>query len=287
MPEVAKVATPISEDLAVKAITNQVLPALNVLTQEAGRLVLAQIWIENGRGNAMFNNNWGNIAATSKWTGDFWRPPWFFKDKVDAMPEGEEKARLLRIHQEMLEGQAPQKFRAYSSMMAGLKDYIARLNNEFHGLVDALKTGSPDAYADAIRSTGYDRNASPQTANTLRSLMGEFERKGYFSTFPKAQAPVVSSQEPSSSSSPEPSSSAHSVPSVVPGSGELPTLMLGSVGSAVDLFRMLAIGGSGALTEDDIDVIKGYQTTYKLKRDGVVGPITWALTLTNHNLRKP
>ena len=92
---------------------------------------------------------------------------------------------------------------------------------------------------------------------------------------------------PSSSPSPEPSSSAHSVPSVVvPGTGELPTLTLGCVGSAVELFRLLAIGGSGALTDDDIVVIKGYQTTHNLKRDGIVGPLTWAFTLTAHNLRK-
>lgn len=287
MPEVPKVATPPGEDLAVKAIAAQVLPSIGAMTQEAGRLILAQVWLETGRGESMFNNNWGNITAGSSWLGDYWRPPWFNKTEVDALPDGARKTKLLALHQQMLEGKAPQKFRAYSSMSEGLRDYIARLNREFHAIVDAAKTGSPDAYADAIRSSGYNRDADPSTADSLRSLMHEFERKGYFSNFPKAQAPVVSSSGLSSSPSLEPSSSAHSGQSVlVPGSGELPMLILGSVGSAVDLFRLLAIGGSGVLNEDDIEVIKGYQSTHGLKKDGEVGPLTWAFTLSSHNLRK-
>jgi hypothetical protein len=285
MPEVAKVATSPSEDLAVKAITNQVLPALGVLTQEAGRLLLAHVWLETARGKSMFNNNWGNITAGPSWLGDFWRPPWFNKAEVDALPDGERKTRMLALHQAMVEGRAPQKFRAYSTMKQGLDDYVARLNREFKGLVEALKTGRPEDFADAIRSTGYNKDADPSTADSLRSLMREFEKKGYFSQFPKAKAPVASSLAPSSSPSPEPSSSEHSVP-VIPASGELPVLILGSVGSAVDLFRFLAIGGSGALNDDDISVIKGYQTTHNIKRDGIVGPITWATVLTEHNLRK-
>lgn len=287
MPEVLKVATVPSEDLAVKAIINQVLPQIGVVTQEAGRLILAQIWLETARGKSMFNNNWGNITAGASWTGGFWRPPWFNKADVDVLPEGEQKTRLLKLHQMMLEGKAPQKFRAYDSLNEGLKDYITRLNREFKALVEAAKTGSPDKFADAIRSSGYNRDADPTTAASLRSLMNEFERKGYFSALPKTQAPVVASSSGASSlPSPEPSSSAHSAPSVVPGSGELPVLMLGSVGSAVDLFRFLAIGGSGAITEDDDRIIRGYQTTHGLKRDGVVGPITWDFTLTNAQLKR-
>jgi peptidoglycan hydrolase-like protein with peptidoglycan-binding domain len=287
MPEVSRVATPLAEDSAVKAISIQVLPSIGVVTQEAGRLILAQMWLETGRGKSLFNNNVGNITAGASWLGDFWRPPWFNKASIDAMAEGEQKTRLLALHQAMLEGKAPQKFRAYNSMLDGLRDYTARLNREFHAIVDAAKTGSPEAYADAIRSSGYNKDADPSTAASLRSLMNEFEHKGYFASLPKAQAPAASSSQDSSSPSPEPSSSEPSVPSViVPGSGELPTLTLGCVGSAVDLFRFLAIGGTGALNDDDIAVIKGYQTTHGLKRDGIVGPITWAQVLDSHNLRK-
>lgn len=288
MSEVARVATVPSEDAAVKAIGIQVLPSIGVVTQEAGRLILAQVWLETGRGKSMFNNNWGNITAGGSWLGDFWRPPWFNKVELDALPNGDRKTKLLALHQQMLEGRAPQKFRAYNSMLDGLRDYTARLNREFHALVDAAKTGSPDKYADAIRSSGYNKDADPSTAASLRSLMNEFEHKGYFSNLPKAQAPAASSSQDSSSPSPEPSSSVPSGQSaIVPASGELPVLMLGSVGSAVELFRFLAIGGSGALSDDDMDVIKGYQTTHGLKRDGVVGPLTWGFTLTLRNLRKP
>jgi hypothetical protein len=284
MPEVKKVSTEVSEDQAVKAIATNVLPKIGVMTQEAGQLLLAQIWLETARGKSLFNFNWGNITAGPSWTNDYWRPPWFVKSEIDALPDGEKKDRLLRLHQQMLEGKAPQKFRAYPSAIVGLNDYVTRLQREFKQLIEAAKTGSPDAFADAIRSSGYNKDADPSTADSLRSLMKEFERKGYFSNLPKAPAPAASSQDSSSSDSPEPSSSEHSSPPVVPGTGELPTLTLGCVGSAVQLFRVLAIGGNGILNDDDVSVIKGYQSTHGLKRDGIVGPITWAFALNSHDL---
>ena len=309
MAEVPMTPTPVTEADAATAITNRVLSKLgNGMFREVGELVMAQIWLESGRGQSLMNHNWGNITAGKDWLGDFWRPPWFDINAVNALPETTDaqknkKRRLLDLHDKMVKGLAPQKFRAYSSFLNGIDDYALRLVKDFPTLVKGFLTGDAAKTAEAIRLSSYNPDSDDaSTTKSLASLASELSRKGLFArlpNIPKASAPVVvSSPEPSlpppvsvssgqpsgSSPAPVPSPDLSSSP-IVPGSGELPWLVKGSVGSAVELFRFLAIGGTGVLTEDDInDLVIPYQESHSLKGDGEVGPKTWNKTLDLHNL---
>jgi len=276
MPEVKMTPTPVTELNAAKEII-KVLPSFgqDAFTQEVGELILAQVWLETGRGVSLMNHNWGNITAGKSWLGDYWRPPWFNKTTVLALPETTEaqkaqKKKLLFLHEEMLANRAPQKFRAYPSSFDGFKDYIARLSKEFRAIVEAAKTGSPLKFAQAIKDSRYAPDIIPEKAAvTFSSLVKEFRQRGLFASIPKAQA---ASLEPSSSlEPPEPSSGEPSKSSPVV-EGDLPTLRLGSKGTAVEFFRKFSIGGSGPLTKDDIETyVKPWQGKHNCKTDGVIG----------------
>lgn len=306
MPEVKMTPTPVSEGEAALAFVHRILPRVNAPFKESGELLMAQLWLETARGKSMMNHNWGNLTANSSWPGDFWRPPWFNLDEVNALPDGAEKTKLQRLHQGMLEGKVPQKFRAYATLVAGLEDYIKRLLFDFPSLVEAARTGDPATFATAIRTSKFTPDSNDESmTRTIASIAGEFAKRGLFAglpSVPKASAPVpassldlLSSRLPElSSSEPLPSSPVLTVGELengetptVPASGELPGLMLGSVGSAVELFRFLTIGGSGMLTEQDIEeLVKPWQRDHKLDDDGVVDHHTWKAVLDEHELRR-
>jgi len=264
--------TPVTELNAARALI-KVLPSFGsgAFVQEVAELLLAQVWFETARGASMMNHNWGNITAGKSWPGDFWRPPWFNKTAILALPELTDaqkahKAKLLGLHQDMLDNKAPQKFRAYPSSLEGLNDYVTRLTREFSIIPEAAKSGSPLRFAQAIRDSGYTPGLLPEKAAiTFSNLVKEFRQKGLFQSLPKAQA---ASSEHSSSSEPQvPSFGEHFA-----SKADLPVLRLGSDGSAVELFRKLAIGGKGPLTADDIETfVKPWQGKHHCKTDGVIG----------------
>lgn len=270
MAEVPRKRTPIGEQEAAQAIIEQIIPNFGKesFVQHFAELLLAQVWLETGRGSSTMNNNWGNITASNTWPGDFWRPVWYDKDEVLAMPDGATKNRYLKLHEEMLAHRAPSKFRAYPTKEAGLRDYINQLKVNFPSIPKAAMTGDPLVFTTAIRDSRYAPDIVPSKhAPTIAALVEDFRKKGLFSSLPKAE-PAAHSEQFSSSEPPSVSSGAP----YESGLEDLPVLREGSKGTAVELFRALTIGGRGRLMKEDIKRIKSWQTAHRLPTiDGIVG----------------
>jgi hypothetical protein len=274
MAEVKMTPTVVSESEAERAITAG-LPMLGpgALLRDLAELIMANVWLETGRGKSLMNHNWGNITAGKSWTGDFWRPPWFNKAEVDALPPGTKKDNLLNLHARMLKNEVPSKFRAYPSAQAGLNDYLARLGKEFIRMTEAGKTGDALKFAQAIRDTKYNPDAEPVSlSRTLTQLVNEFRSRNLFASLPKA--PAASVLPSSSAESPVLSSGGHSVSNPV----QLPVLRAGNHGPAVELFRNMTVGGTGKLIAKEV---KTWQLLNGLKDDGVIGPISWNRILSS------
>ena len=147
------VAAAVSKAIRSNGIAPGVLP-----------LMLAQIWLETASGGSLWQNNVGNITAGEKWTGAVWRPGWYEVNQ-DSTP------RQVRLHAEMLKGQAPRAFRAYRTLQAGAADYVRRLKFEFPPVLKAMATGEALETARAIRDSKYCSDCElEKTARTLISL---------------------------------------------------------------------------------------------------------------------
>ena len=147
--------------------------------RDTAELVMAQVWLETGRGN-LRNNNWGNLSSSAESdSGDFWRPPWFEVTEASS-------ARNRYLHEQMLASKAPHAFRSYETVELGLADYLATLKRRFPIMLEAARDGSPSAFAQAVYDSGYTRDLEPsESAKSFASLMQEFEQKGLFDSLPK------------------------------------------------------------------------------------------------------
>lgn len=153
--------------------------------------LLSLVWIETAHGRAMTQHNWGNLAG--EYQGNFWRPPWFTVDESSS-------ARNRALHQRMLEGKAPSKFRAYPDRGAGLEDFLNLVYQpRYASMISYARTGDTQGFANAVHDTGYcpdDACRGERTfahyddlARTFRPLLG----------LPStAIVPVSSSRAPSS-----------------------------------------------------------------------------------------
>lgn len=177
---VPRVVTTISEADAAAAIL-RAFPMPRKMNRQEAELYLAHIWaIEDARGNGVLNNNPGNLTAAESYVGDAYRPSWF--ELTDTSSE-KDKAR----HADMLAGKAPSAFRSYPSFDQGLTDYFKFIFQKFVPLASAANSGDPVRFANAIFDTHYSAEEPAQgitrasTADSLRSLLAEFDRAGMFS----------------------------------------------------------------------------------------------------------
>ena len=196
MREVPRVQTPVS----VKDAAEHLVTALRAIGDQPHRtqaeLLLAQLWLETGRGVHCDNNNVGNITAGPAWTGDAFRPAWFTVDEHSS-------ARLRELHDAMAKGKAPSSFRSYATLDAGFADYCRQLATRFPSILRAARAGDAHAVSAAIRASGYNpENPIDATAASLRSLANEFARGGVFAALPLAPPAATPPQSPPSSSSP-------------------------------------------------------------------------------------
>jgi hypothetical protein len=134
-------------------------------------LLLAQVWLETARGQSCDNNNPGNITGESEL--GYFRPVWFAPGP-DASPH------ILHLHELMLKGQAPNKFRAYPSFAEGFSDYAGHLARRYGSIVDAANKNDAEAMATAIKTSGYTPDAPPGVGAGLRSLSNQFLDAGLF-----------------------------------------------------------------------------------------------------------
>lgn len=159
--------------------------------RETAELLLALLMLENARGKAIIEHNWGNVSVFAGPDVDYWRPPWFDLESVEARPDSDpKKARYLALHQQMLEHKAPSAFRAFPDDEAGIKVWLANVKPTMY---DAAATGDPVQFAAAYWSSGYcPDQACKDSAPSFRALQQEIRDAGYFSALEPAKKKIVS-----------------------------------------------------------------------------------------------
>lgn len=197
MSEVPAKATPLTRDATAALLVPAYVEVFGEAPDQArAELLLALIWIENANGQSIIQNDWGNLATKPSLGGDYWRPPWFDLDQVEAMPDGAKKARLLDLHQRMLDGKAPEAFRAFATQQDGLRAWLRLLATPgMRPILTAASSGDAVAFAHAIFSTRYCpdpecKAAGPSYART-RDLI---HAAAYFDGLKKKSVAVAQEQ---------------------------------------------------------------------------------------------
>lgn len=160
--------------------------------RETAELLLALVDIENAHGSAIIQFNWGNISTFAKDSVDYWRPPWFDLDKVNALPDGASKTHLLAVHQQMVDNKAPSAFLALPSHLDGARVFLSNVKPSMY---DAASTGDPMAFASAYFSSGYcPDQACKDSGPTFASLQKTIRAAGYFNSLAPSKKKVGVSQ---------------------------------------------------------------------------------------------
>lgn len=169
-----------------------------VIDTTTAELLMAQVMIETGNGQAVKNNNPGNITASSKWAGDAWRPPWFDE------PTESTTARNRALHAQMKQGKAPSAFRSFATWEEGMRDHVRTLARQFPTIIAAR---TPRQLAEAIFNSGYTKDATPdESERTLNSLVERVRRSGVLDDLAQ---PVEKPQAPPQ---PQPAETSPAVP---------------------------------------------------------------------------
>lgn len=160
MPELPRTVTPISAQQG----TALMVPALLALDEQSPERVaqhlLSLVWIETG-GGKLIQHNWGNLAG--EYRANFWRPPWFEITESSS-------PRNIVLHEQMLRGKAPSKFRAYPDRGEGLDDFLNLVySRPFAGMIVAARAGDTRAFADAVHDSGYCPDDACRGARTIAS----------------------------------------------------------------------------------------------------------------------
>jgi hypothetical protein len=146
--------------------------------------LLALLWNENARGRAIIQHNWGNLSTHPSRGGDYWRPPWFDRAKVEAMEEPQ-RSRYLAIHERMLQGQEPEAFSGFADHETGARAWVSQLRRTFPSILKAAKKNSAVAMQDAVFQSNYCTSPACATiAPSYRSLRDEIRRQGLFASLP-------------------------------------------------------------------------------------------------------
>lgn len=204
MSEVPATATPLSRDATAAAFLPAYAQAFGALPdRNRAELLLALVWLENANGKAIIQHNWGNLATKPN-GGDYWRPPWFDLAAVEALPDGGKKSRLLDLHQRMLNGAAPEAFRAFASHELGAAAWLRLLQKPgMSGVLAAASSGDAVAFAHAIFSSGYCPDPECRDAGpSYDKLRDEIRARNYFGNLDQVAPPVV--QVPKKKVHPEP-----------------------------------------------------------------------------------
>lgn len=296
--ELPRTRTPITLDQSAKLLIEEFkIEHGRLPTQNEAILFQSQLWLESGSGKSVFQFNVGNITASSRWDGDFWHPPWFDLKEIEALPEGVNKKKYLRLHALMLEGKAPKAFRAYENHRAAIKSYARLLKTTFPSIVSAADSGDVSAFAHAVRDSGYCPDCKPnETIPTFEIFSKQFRNSGIFSSLPNSLLndgggtgvtplpKAVSEVSPSSPSAPVSSTLPLKPNPNIDAKCDLPTLKFGDYSLAVKVLqRALNVWGypgerllvGGRFDKTVQDRVTTFQVNRKLLADGIVGPVTW------------
>lgn len=120
-------------------------PMLDTLTAQAA--------LETGRGESMFNYNFGGIKGTSP-TGE--TAHYKTREVVDGKS----------IH--VVDG-----FRAYRSLEDGAKDFVALLSRRYAPALERAEVGDVTGYAEKLRASGYYTAPVSEYSAGLTRIVGE------------------------------------------------------------------------------------------------------------------
>ncbi len=184
MSEVPAVHTPLTRDATAAALVPAYVRVFGVKPdRNRAELLLAQVWLENANGASIIDRNIGNLTTSPSSGGDYWRPPWFDRDAVEALPDGDKnKARYLDLNTRMEAGQAPSAFRAFDTFDQGFDAWLRFLGSPSKApILAAASSGDANAFAKAIFDTGYCssdecRSAGPSYAR----LRDQIHAASYF-----------------------------------------------------------------------------------------------------------
>lgn len=184
MAEVPATPTPLSPAETASAFIRawaQVFPSAMPSRTEAEWL-LALLWNENARGRAIIQHNWGNLSTRPSPERDYWRPPWFDREKIEAMDEPR-RSTMLSIHERMLRNEEPEAFRAWPDHETGALQWLSSLKRTFPSILRAARKNSAVAMQDAVSGSGYCASPACKTiAPSYRSLRNEIRAQGLFAS---------------------------------------------------------------------------------------------------------
>lgn len=121
-------------------------------------LVLVAQWaLETGRGAHCICWNLGNMRWTPGYPSD-----WCEFDTTEDLPSG--------VVYEL------GKFRAFSSLEDGARDYLETLKTEFASAWEYVLSGNPITFASAAKAHGYFTGDLSVYAKSMSSLFAEFDR---------------------------------------------------------------------------------------------------------------
>lgn len=170
---VKRVKTEVSESQMAQAIIGSWKQLFgNAPTKEQVGLVMAQNSLETGHRKNMWNFNVGNLTTDGKGTYDFYDD---LTTKEQVKPGFWEQKNL--------------KYRAYSSLVDGVKDYLKLLSGKRYSKAwDNIMHPDPVAFSKALKESGYyTADEAPYTKN-IASLYKQF---GNSNSYEKAMSGKV------------------------------------------------------------------------------------------------
>jgi hypothetical protein len=149
--QVRPLRTPLSAEQAAEALSSAWRKQFGEVPSKATVAILTAQWAhETGRGDSMFNYNFGGIKG--------------------AGPSG------LTVAQRTFEGWGETRktivdnFRAYSSAEEGAKDYLSLLARRYEGAIDGARAGDPAAFVRELKSGGYFTGNEQLYTRSITSL---------------------------------------------------------------------------------------------------------------------
>ncbi|HXJ69883.1 MAG TPA: CHAP domain-containing protein [Verrucomicrobiae bacterium] len=255
--------TPLSDDeLARELVAGYTSHFGTPPDRETAELLLALVDIENAHGQAIIQHNWGNISTHASDAVDYWRPPWFDLDKVNAMPDdsgpstgfgaetaANKKERYLRLHAAMVAGKVPSAFLAFPDHETGARVFLSNVKPSMY---DAATTGDPMAFAQAYFESGYcPDQACKDSGPTFKSLQGTIRSKGYFSALAPSKKKVAQPLLPNPVPPPEEHRPlSQSPPPVSPSGSSSPLSASAAAGGSPDNLRNLVVFAASCELED-------------------------------------
>jgi len=237
--EKPRTATPLSES----ALAQQIVSAYTTHfgqapDRETAELLLALIDLENAHGGSIIQFNWGNVSTFPKDSVDYWRPPWFDLDAVNALPDGPNKSHLLFEHAEMAANRAPSAFLALPNHDAGARVFLSNVKPSMY---DAAASGDPMAFAHAYWSSGYcPDEACKNSGPTFAKLQAAIRAAAYFNSL----APAKKKAPPLAATSPAPAAPLPSSPLPAPASPSGSSSPLSKLGGTANLRNLVVFAAS-------------------------------------------